>query len=456
MRDLHKLVAVFVLVSILIVPANAFAIIYQPQIAINNPTPEVGDSFGGSVSIDGNNVLVGVELDDTGFPDSGSAYLFDDAGNLVLTFNNPTPLSSDNFGYSVSISGNNVLVGAYLDNTGASSAGSAYTFDITTCDADTSNSGTAADGICEAAVLTINNPTPEINDHFGTSVSIDGNNVLVGEDFNDTGGSAYTFDITTCDADTSNSGTAADKICEAAALTINNPTPASDDLFGSSVSISGNNVLVGAPADDTGVTNAGSAYLFDATNGNLLKTFQKTTPVGGDNFGVSVSLDGNNLLIGADLVDTGAPGAGAAYLFLESVTSDQIEGQMDILGTCGITFDSGAPISYGSMEPGNTSSEQTLVVNNSGTIGADLLVSGQDWVDTTPTSIVLVDKTAYSDATGNYASKTSLSIIPTEILDVLVFLPATPIDTYWQVLADLINPNFVGSGTQQMDFTASC
>ena len=66
------------------------------------------------------------------------------------------------------------------------------------------------------------------------------------------------------------------------------------------------------------------------------------------------------------------------------------------------------------------------------------------------------DKTAYSDATGNYASKTSLSTTPTEILDVLVFLPATPIDTHWQVLADLINTNFVGSITQQMDFTASC
>jgi len=598
MRDLHKLITVFVLVSILIVPANAFALVYPPPLTINNPTPETADRFGNSVSLDGNNVLVGASEDDAGSSDIGSAYLYDDAGNLVLTFNNPTPIvfdffgssvsidgnnvlvgaslddagatdagsayvfdittcdddltnggtaadgiceaalltiinptptafdqfgfsvsidgnnvlvgaysddtvvsgtgaaytfdittcdadltnggtagdktceaalltinnptqvSGDQFGRSVSISGNNVLVGAHFDNTGASDAGSAYTFDITTCDADLSNGGTAADGICEAAALTINNPTPESGDEFGISVSLDGNNVLVGAERDNTGatsaGSAYTFDITTCDADLSNGGTAADGICEAALLTINNPSPVSFDLFGRSVSISGNNVLVGAHEEDTGAADSGTAYLFDATNGNLLNTFNNPTPSTFGHFGESVSLDGNNVLVGAHFDDTGASDAGSAYLFIASVTSDQTEGQIDILGTCGITFDSGAPINYGSLEPGNTSSEETLVVKNTGTVGADLLVSGQDWVDATPTSIILVDKTAYSDATGNYASKTSLSTTPTEIIDVLVFLPSTPIDTYWQVLADLINPNFVGSGTQQMDFTASC
>ena len=53
--------------------------------------------------------------------------------------------------------------------------------------------------------------------------------------------------------------------------TINNPTPSDFDAFGRSVAIDGDNLLIGAYQDDTGATNAGSAYLFDAS-GNLLQT----------------------------------------------------------------------------------------------------------------------------------------------------------------------------------------
>ena len=52
--------------------------------------------------------------------------------NLAQTFNNPTPASSDFFGDSVAISGNNALIGASGDDTDGDNAGSAYLFDITT------------------------------------------------------------------------------------------------------------------------------------------------------------------------------------------------------------------------------------------------------------------------------------------------------------------------------------
>src|SRR5437867_3147251 len=56
-------------------------------------------------------------------------------------------------------------------------------------------------------------------------------------------------------------------------LTFTNPTPAVDDRFGYSVAAVGTDrVLIGAPLDDTGATNAGAAYLF-STNGALLATF---------------------------------------------------------------------------------------------------------------------------------------------------------------------------------------
>ncbi len=55
--------------------------------------------------------------------------------------------------------------------------------------------------------------------------------------------------------------------------TFPNPTPAVNDQFGYSVAILGDNVLVGAPFDDTGETDIGTVYLLDGTTGSLLQTF---------------------------------------------------------------------------------------------------------------------------------------------------------------------------------------
>ena len=74
-------------------------------------------------------------------------------------------------------------------------------------------------------------------------------------------------------------------------------------------------VLIGAPDDDTGATDAGAAYLF-STNGALLTTFTNPTPAADDYFGYSVAAVGTDrVLIGAYSDDTGATDAGAAYLF---------------------------------------------------------------------------------------------------------------------------------------------
>ena len=56
-----------------------------------------------------------------------------------------------------------------------------------------------------------------------------------------------------------------------------NPTPAADDYFGYSVAGVGSNVLVGAMGHSTGAPGAGAAYLFDGTTGALLHTFLNPT-----------------------------------------------------------------------------------------------------------------------------------------------------------------------------------
>ncbi len=99
--------------------------------------------------------------------------------------------------------------------------------------------------------------------------------------------------------------------------TFDNPAPsASSDYFGWSVAMDGNNVLIGAPSTETSSGVAGRAFLFDASSGSLLRTF--TNPYANspsDLFGWSVALQGGNVLIGAPLDDSNSTDHGLVYLF---------------------------------------------------------------------------------------------------------------------------------------------
>ena len=99
--------------------------------------------------------------------------------------------------------------------------------------------------------------------------------------------------------------------------TFNDPTVTTEDYFGWSVAIDGNNVLIGAYGDDTSGYYVGQAHLFDATTGNLLQTFNDPTAwTLHDYFGNSVAIDGNNVLIGTAYDDSNGGDVGQAYLFV--------------------------------------------------------------------------------------------------------------------------------------------
>ncbi len=66
----------------------------------------------------------------------------------------------------------------------------------------------------------------------------------------------------------------------------NDPTPTDSDVFGTSVALDGNNVLIGAGGDDTLGNGVGQAYLFTIAGGNDLP---------GD-FDLDTDVDGNDLL----------------------------------------------------------------------------------------------------------------------------------------------------------------
>lgn len=90
--------------------------------------------------------------------------------------------------------------------------------------------------------------------------------------------------------------------------------PGEDHLFGWSLAAEGNRVLIGAPGDDSG-----AAYLFDLDSGEELQKLLPIDPSSGDQFGHSVALSARHALVGAWLEDADdlnpSENSGAAYLF---------------------------------------------------------------------------------------------------------------------------------------------
>ena len=105
-----------------------------PIFGVTNPTPAASDQFGTSVAIDGTRLVVGAPFDDTGATNAGSAYVYQLSGIgpriPIATLTNPTPAANDRFGAAVAISGSRVVIGAYQDDTGWPDAGSAYIYDL--------------------------------------------------------------------------------------------------------------------------------------------------------------------------------------------------------------------------------------------------------------------------------------------------------------------------------------
>ena len=154
------------------------------------------DQFGISVAISGGIAIVGVNGDDDAGGNSGSAFLFDVAtGEQLHKLTALDAAMGDNFGVSVSISGNIAIVGAVLDNNADSETGSAYLFDAVTGEQlGKLIAKDAANG-----------------DRFGVSVAYSSGFAIVGADRDDDAGSesgsAYVFEHSfPCPADLDGDG----------------------------------------------------------------------------------------------------------------------------------------------------------------------------------------------------------------------------------------------------------
>ncbi len=248
------------------------------------------DNFGWSVALDGDVALVGAWADDVNGTNTGSAYVFRFDGTnwtqeaKLLAGDRA---SYDEFGFSVSVSGDAALVGARTEsNSNGGSSGSAYLFrfDGTNWNAETKL--IPSDG--------------KANENFGWSVSLSGDVALIGagmdDDMGSFSGSAYVFRFDGTDWN------------EEAKL-----LPSNGGGFGRSVSISEDVALIGALAE----SSRGSAYIFryDGTSWGREAVLLASDGATNDLFGESVSLSGDAVLVGAYGNDDRGSESGSAYVF---------------------------------------------------------------------------------------------------------------------------------------------
>jgi len=125
------------------------------------------------------------------------------------------------------------------------------------------------------------------------------------------------------------------------------------------------------------------------------------------------------------------------------------------VATCGVSLTSGFPISYGSLKPGETSAEQILVLDNTGSSPATLNVQGSQWQDSFLVNQMNASQTHFS-TTGASAYSSKIPLLTSIQSITSTFSPTENLNTYWQVLATPANQSFIGSLQQEMTFTVSC
>jgi ELWxxDGT repeat protein len=263
---------------------------------IANPEASPGDRFGESLAISGSTLAVGVPGGDVGALNTGTVYTFNiSSGELLRTIANPSQVSGDNFGREIAMSGNNLVIGALFEDTGAVSAGSAYVFNSTT----------------GALLRTYRNPTPQLNEQFGSSVAIQGDTVAIAAYKDNSAGtdsgSVYVFSIS--------SGSVVPL------RSIPNPVPTIGDQFGYGISISGNKIAIGTPSDDVGTTNTGTVYVYDLTTNAAPQIIANPAPAANDFFGLWPRFVGTDLLVPAPYDDASGVDAGTVYRFAAGATT---------------------------------------------------------------------------------------------------------------------------------------
>jgi hypothetical protein len=394
------------------------------------------DNFGASVAISGNTAVVGADRHQVGsHANQGAAYVFTLTGSSWILQQELTAANgaaADQFGYSVAIDGDTIVVGAIQFAIGISGPGAAYVYTLsgTTWTQQrelTANDGAAADSFGNSVAVSgdtivVGSPLHQIgsntrqgaayvyalsggtwsqqqeltaaygaaNDQIGTSVAVSGNTIVVGDFDHAVGGNlgqgaAYVYTVSGATWRQQQELTAADG--------------AAHDEFGTSVRINGNIIVVGGFNHKVG-SNAGQGaayvYTFSGTTWSQQQELTAADGAAGDNFGESVALDGDNLVVGAAGHAVGDNSAqGAAYVFaLSASTWNQQQELTAANGAANSFFGvnvavNGDTVAVGAIGQtvGSNTGQGTAYIQNSSTSSTLVTVAVNPGVMVSPTNL---------------------------------------------------------------------
>ena len=253
-----------------------------------------GDRFGQAVAISGGTIVVGSPYDDDKGSNSGSAYVFEKLGGGWTQTGKLVALdgaASDNFGLAVAVSGETVLVGSYLDDAPEIDRGSVYVFEKPGGIWSQTDKLVAGDG--------------RSGTRFGIAVALSGDTAVIGayQSVSSGGpGSAYVF---------TRAGTAWNQTSKLISW---------NRTSGIAVAVEGTTAVVGRTGGnltpDPAVYDTGEVYVF-TEQGGLWQRVVKLHPWDGvptDLFGGSVAVSGGTAVVGAVQDDDHGSDSGAVYV----------------------------------------------------------------------------------------------------------------------------------------------
>lgn len=260
------------------------------------PEAQGDERFGSSLDLDGDRLVVGAPGAEGEAPGSGAAYLYRFDGQtwtLARRIAARDGLAGEEFGASVAVAGDSLFVGAPRRRVAGAAVGGAFTFALSGDD-----SGVARE---------LRGQDSGAGDLFGWHVASDGRSLLVGAPGH---GAAGAFSGASYVFERSPAGWVEVAKLEAA-------NAAAGAVFGSSGSVAGERLCVGAPSESSVEFLSGAVYVFRrGSSGWREQSLLKAEPAHyGARFGHATHLAGGTLVVGARLDPTPVTNAGAVLVF---------------------------------------------------------------------------------------------------------------------------------------------
>ena len=264
------------------------------EVSITASDPDSFDSFGESVAVGNNKIVVGAPDANVGAnADQGAVYVYNLDGTGEVKIIASDGAADDHFGYSVAIANNKIYVGAPYDD---SEKGAVYVYDL--------------DGSNEVKQTSVN---AAAGDLYGWSIAI-GGKIFIGApkanvSFYGDAGRVWSYDL---------------NFANEVEITRSSGEIKSSAQFGFSIAAGTDKVVIGAYRDSTIDTFSGAVFVYNLDGTGEVKIIA-SDGANGDQFGHSVAIAGNRIIVGAPFDDDPNFNTGSAYTYNLEDGTDEIK-----------------------------------------------------------------------------------------------------------------------------------